>query len=159
MSKDEGYIYLGNNINSVIIDKVLYIKEGYTPNIDSSFDYNVSMISNNNKIDMLNKMINENMINLTSFEENKITGKITGNDGIIYTSIPYDDGWNVYVDGKKTDTLMIGNSLLGFDISDGEHEITLEYKIPYFKTGMVISIGALFLIIGYSILKKFDYIV
>ena len=185
LNKKEGYIYLSNNINSIIIDKVLYIREGYSSNFNSSFDYNVSetfsenkiihftncdtiyvsynneiesyayiYYLDNNKLEKINKLVSDNKVILTNFEENKINGTIFGNEGTIYTSIPYDEGWNVYVDGVKTDTFLIGNSLLGFDINDGEHEITLVYKIPYFKTGMGISIGSLSIIIGYAILKK-----
>lgn len=185
LSKKEGYIYLSNNINSIIIDKVLYIREGYSSNFNSSFDYNVSetfsenkiihftncdtiyvsynneiesyayiYYLDNNKLEKINKLVSDNKVILTNFEENKINGTIFGNEGTIYTSIPYDEGWNVYVDGVKTDTFLIGNSLLGFDINDGEHEITLVYKIPYFKTGMGISIGSLSIIIGYAFLKK-----
>ena len=185
LNKKEGYIYLSNNINSIIIDKVLYIREGYSSNFDSSFDYNVTetfsenkiihftncdtiyvsynneiesyayiYYLDNNKLEKINKLVSDNKVILTNFEENKINGTIFGNEGTIYTSIPYDEGWIVYVDGVKTDTFLIGNSLLGFDINDGEHEITLVYKIPYFKTGMGISIGSLSIIIGYAILKK-----
>ena len=185
LNKKEGYIYLSNNINSIIIDRILYIREGYSSNFDSSFDYNVTetfsenkiihftncdtiyvsynneiesyayiYYLDNNKLEKINKLVSDNKVILTNFEENKINGKIFGNEGTIYTSIPYDEGWNVYVDGVRTDTFLIGNSLLGFDINDGEHEITLVYKIPYFKTGMGISIGSLSIIIGYAILKK-----
>ena len=99
-------------------------------------------------------MVNNNLVKLSNFDEYKISGKISGLEGTIYTSIPYDDGWNVYVDGEKTDTFLIGNSLLGFDVAEGEHDIILEYTIPYFKTGMGISIGSLSVIIGYAFLKK-----
>lgn len=185
MNKNEGYIYLGSNINSVIIDKVLYVNDGYTSGIDSSFDYNTSLtfsenkiihysncdtiyISYNNEIESyayiyyvdndklknINEMVNNNLVKLSNFDEYKISGKISGLEGTIYTSIPYDEGWNVYIDGERTNTFLIGNSLLGFDINDGDHEITLVYKIPYFKTGMGISIGSLSVIIGYAVLKK-----
>lgn len=185
MNKNEGYIYLGSNINSVIIDKVLYVNDGYTSGIDSSFDYNTSLtfsenkiihysncdtiyISYNNEIESyayiyyvdndklknINEMVNNNLVKLSNFDEYKISGKISGLEGTIYTSIPYDEGWDVYIDGERTNTFLIGNSLLGFDINDGDHEITLVYKIPYFKTGLGISIGSLSVIIGYAVLKK-----
>ena len=108
----------------------------------------------NNKLEKINKLVSDNKVILTNFEENKINGKIFGNEGTIYTSIPYDEGWNVYIDGVKTDTFPIGNSLLGFDVAEGEHDIILEYTIPYFKTGIGISIISLFIIIGYVVLKK-----
>ena len=185
LNKNEGYIYFGNSINSLIVNNVLYIKEGESSNIDATYDYNVSEnVSENkiiyftncdtiyvsfsnevesdayiyyvdyNKLEKINKLVNDNLVTLSNFEEDKINGTISGNKGTIYTSIPYDEGWNVYVDGVKTDTFPIGNSLLGFDVAEGEHDIILEYTIPYFKTGIGISIISLSIIIGYVVLKK-----
>ena len=185
LNKNEGYIYFGNSINSLIVNNVLYIKEGESSNIDATYDYSVSEnVSENkiihftncdtiyvsfsnevesdayiyyvdyNKLEKINKLVNDNLVTLSNFEEDKINGTISGNKGTIYTSIPYDEGWNVYIDGVKTDTFPIGNSLLGFDVAEGEHDIILEYTIPYFKTGIGISIISLFIIIGYVVLKK-----
>ena len=185
LNKNEGYIYFGDSINSLIVDNVLYIKEGESSNIDATYDYNVSEnVSENkiihftncdtiyvsfsnevesdayiyyvdyNKLEKINKLVNDNLVTLSNFEEDKINGTISGNKGTIYTSIPYDEGWNVYIDGIKTDTFPIGNSLLGFDVAEGEHDIILEYTIPYFKTGIGISIISLSIIIGYVVLKK-----
>ena len=73
-------------------------------------------------------------INVSSFEDTKITGDITATkDCIVYTSIPYDTGWKIFVDGErveKEDIVAIGDSLLGFKISAGEHEVEFKYN-PY----------------------------
>lgn len=46
---------------------------------------------------------------------------------ILYTSIPYDSGWSVYVDGTKTETFKIGDSQLGVMLKPGQHEIEFKY--------------------------------
>lgn len=46
---------------------------------------------------------------------------------ILYTSIPYDSGWSVYVDGTKTETFKIGDSQLGVMLKPGKHEIEFKY--------------------------------
>lgn len=46
---------------------------------------------------------------------------------ILYTSIPYDSGWSVYVDGNKTETFKIGDSQLGVMLKPGKHEIEFKY--------------------------------
>ena len=50
LNKNEGYIYFGNSINSLIVNNVLYIKEGESSNIDATYDYNVSENVSENKI-------------------------------------------------------------------------------------------------------------
>lgn len=181
----EGYIYLSDNINTIIIDGVLYSKNEDNEFIDSSFDYytyeNVSenkMIYfnnidsvyvafnnefdndlliynvNDNKLNELNNMLVDNKVNISYFEENKIHAYVNSEGGTIYTSIPYDEGWNVYVDDEKVDTFDIGNCLLGFDVLEGEHNIVFEYHIPYFKISTCISIISLSLLVGYYVHKK-----
>ncbi len=58
----------------------------------------------------------------------------------IMTTIPYDEGWRVYVDGKQVDTYSVyGDSLMAFDIENaGEHDIEFKYmpKI-YVLTGII----------------------
>ena len=74
---------------------------------------------------------------------------------LIYTSIPYDDGWQVYVDNKKVNTYALGDALLTFEAPAGTHKIELVYKAPYMKIGMIISLlSAMFMIIEHFFKDK-----
>ena len=91
---------------------------------------------------------------ITEFKEDYIEGKINAKDNmLIYTSIPYDLGWKVYVDGKKVDTYKIGNALLAFPISEGNHTIKLKYQINYIWLWLLIDI---IIIASYIIIIKYD---
>ena len=59
---------------------------------------------------------------------------------LVYTSIPYDEGWKVYVDGKEVETKALANSFLTFNIDKGTHKIKFKYHIPYFKEGIILTI-------------------
>ena len=49
-------------------------------------------------------LLNANPYQVTSFSDTKIEGTLTTDKGnLLYTSIPYDKGWSVYVDGQKED--------------------------------------------------------
>ena len=71
------------------------------------------------------------------------------------SSIPYDEGWHVYIDDKEVETYSQYNTFLGFDIPEGNHKIKLKYKIPYFKEGTIISISTLVLFIIFEVVKKY----
>lgn len=81
-------------------------------------------------------------LKLTSYGDTYLRGTLTaGDDEIVFTSIPYDRNWKVYVDGQalfEEDVLAISEGLLGFRIGPGEHEITLRY------TSSGLYVGALF---------------
>ena len=61
--------------------------------------------------------LNSGALNIESFTDTEITGTLNAaEDSIIYTSIPYDKGWKVTVDGKEVsenDIVAIGDALLG----------------------------------------------
>lgn len=80
------------------------------------------------------KIRNNGLLELDSFEETKLSGKITvkGEDKLLYTSIPYDESWAVYVDGEyisygSGDIVKVGDALLGVRIPAGEHTVSLRY--------------------------------
>lgn len=83
---------------------------------------------------------------IESFEETKVKGSIdVKEDGLMYTSIPFDEGWTVYVDGKETKTHAFKDALLSVYLTEGEHEITFEFTPAglnqgFFLTGVSIVI-------------------
>jgi uncharacterized membrane protein YfhO len=63
-------------------------------------------------------------------------------------TIPYSQGWNAYVDGKKT-KLMKGNTIYCcLRISKGHHEIKMVYHTPGMKEGAWISLISLIALAG-----------
>ena len=53
----------------------------------------------------------------------------------MYTSIPYDEGWSLKVDGEEYDYFKILNGLIGVKLQPGEHKIEFKYKLPGLRTG------------------------
>ena len=77
----------------------------------------------------------------TKFKNNNIEGNITLDENMmIYTSIPYDEGWKVLVDGKEVKTEKFADSLLMFKAGKGKHKIKIVYTPPLQKLGLIISI-------------------
>ena len=71
------------------------------------------------------------------------------------TSIPYEKGWSVKVDGVKQDIIAIKDALVGVELTAGEHTIELSYIPAGFIAGTAISVISLAgLIALYYILKK-----
>lgn len=81
----------------------------------------------------------------------KATINVTNDNQILYTSIPLDKGFTIYVDGKKVENIEIFDTLIGLELSEGEHTIEFKYVPRGLKAGAVISVVSLFLLF---ILKK-----
>jgi uncharacterized membrane protein YfhO len=75
---------------------------------------------------------------------------------MIFTSIPYDPDWHVFIDDKELNTIEVLNSLLAIECPPGSHKIRLEYK-PKYTIPIIISITTFIgLIISIFIQKKKD---
>ncbi len=90
------------------------------------------------------KQLKADSLNVTKFEDTEIEGNINvSEDGILYTSINYDTGWNVYIDGEKVaqDKIVdIGDeALLGVYITKGEHTVAFKYVPQGLYLGLGIS--------------------
>lgn len=71
-------------------------------------------------------------------------------DGIVASTIPYDQGYSVYVDGQIVESYQVSKYFLGFDLPAGKHEIKIEYQIRGFKQAVIMSIAGIVLWVGYG---------
>ena len=76
----------------------------------------------------------------------------TPEDKVMMTTIPYDKGWTVKVDGKKVATKPFKDAFLTFKVPSGEHQVTLSFLPPGFMIGLFLFIGSTLTYIGYYIL-------
>lgn len=75
-------------------------------------------------------------------------------NGILFTSIPYDKGWKVKVDGKNVDaTPLLDGAFLGIEMEKGYHEIEMEYNPVGLKEGIAISLSVMGMVILYLSVK------
>ncbi len=95
-----------------------------------------------------------NMIIDEDFSESHLTGKINvpADCTTVFTTIPYDEGWHVYVDGKEVEINKTMDALISFKITEGTHDIELRYFNDYLKWGIVISLVFLILTVGIFVL-------
>ena len=79
-------------------------------------------------------------LELTEFSSTYLEGTIACNrNGLLYTSIPQDGNWHVFVDGIEVEPTLIGDVMLGVYLTEGNHEIAFEYENKAFSYGWKIS--------------------
>lgn len=86
----------------------------------------------------------QNAFRMISFSDDVIEMEIMDVPEKSYISflIPYDKDWNVYIDGKKTETVKVNISLLGVKADAGTHTIKLVYRPSAYYLGIIISTAA-----------------
>ena len=110
-------------------------------------------------IDEYQKAVNileENTLKLQEETNHLIEGDVvaTTEKSILFTSIPYEKGFTIKVDGKKVDITKIFDTFIGIELEPGEHHITIDYVSYGFIPGAIISGSTLLLLIAYYIIKR-----
>ncbi len=123
----------------------------------ANVDFVVFTIDHDKFVDGYN-ILKSGQIEYTSFSDTTIEGTFSADiDEVLFTSIPYDKGWNLYIDGEKVaeeNIIKISEALLGVKVSSGEHSIKFEYSIPGLNTAIIISVTFISLLLITLILKK-----
>ncbi len=70
----------------------------------------------------------------------EITGKIeVFEPGVLFLSLPYESGWNVYIDGEKTEKFSILDYLMGVNIREGSHSVKIRRENTFLNMGLIIT--------------------
>ncbi len=86
------------------------------------------------------QLLQDETLHVTGSASGKIQGTVTAKkDGLLYTSIPYETGWKVRVDGKKADVTLIGDALIGVRLAAGEHTVEFIYAPLHVFLGVLLS--------------------
>ena len=106
--------------------------------------------------DVFRRMQEGQFIADVDYKDHNITGSMTTKteNQTVLTSIPYDAGWKIYVDGKKVETLEAVNALVAFRVEEaGDHDIRFLYRPTLVVAGTAISIIG---IIAFALLIIFE---
>lgn len=69
---------------------------------------------------------------------------------LIFSSISYDDGFHVYIDGEETEKIRLADGFLGYYVPEGRHNVVIKYVSPGFVEGRNISL--IFLVLSALVL-------
>ncbi|WP_339101812.1 YfhO family protein [Candidatus Enterococcus clewellii] len=80
---------------------------------------------------------------------------VTNEEQVLFTTIPYDQGWTVSVDGKQAEIPRFKDAFLTVKIPAGTHTVEFVYLPPGLTSGSLLTVGSVFLFGGYLfVLRK-----
>lgn len=88
---------------------------------------------------------------ITGWGDTFLEGEVESREGgILWTSVPWEKGWQATVDGERCQPIPLGdNGVLGVRIKPGSSTVRLEYHLPGQKAGLALS--AIALVIGFCL--------
>lgn len=99
--------------------------------------------------------LNAQTLELDVFEDTRIEGHIdVKKAGNLLLSIPMEDGFRVYVDGREVEGKTFMESLMKIPLTAGKHRIKLSYTTPGLKEGAIVSTVCLTVFVGIFLWKR-----
>lgn len=99
---------------------------------------------NFNALDEAYATMGRQTMELTDMTDRRIEGEIQVSEaGRLILPVPADQGWELYVDGRKTQINPFFDALIAVHLEEGNHTIRLQYTTPGLKIGAAVSAGAL----------------
>lgn len=84
------------------------------------------------------------------YDSNGFTATITTDSpNLVFFSVPWDAGWSATVNGEAVDIEKVDIGFMAVPVESGDSEIVFTYETPGLKTGALLSLGGLVLLIGY----------
>lgn len=151
MDVNDGYIMdLGKNEIGDTISIELAMDEESS---DAYVDFCLFTVNEDNFKNAYQKL-EKGSLEYIAFSDTYIQGVYTAEENeIIYTSVPFDSAWSVYIDGKKVsnyDIIKISDALIGIKTESGKHVLYMKYKPQYYNEFVIISsVSAIILILLY----------
>lgn len=78
----------------------------------------------------------------------------TSDNQRLYLSVPYDKGWNVYLNGKKASYDLIDNCMYSIPLEKGENTIEMKYTCPVLYAGIAVSVFGILLTITVTLAEN-----
>ena len=86
---------------------------------------------------------------------NVIKGIVEGDkDGYLITSIPYDENFEILIDGKETAYEKVNTAFLGMKVQEGKHEIEMIYHAPGVMIGKILSMIGVVVLFSLNVVMK-----
>lgn len=134
-------VHLGDIKKGQKISLIILARDDYYVDDDLSVFFRFAKFDNEVYSKVYEKL-SKNVYNIETMECDDVKGSIkVEEDGIMMTSIQSDVGFEVIVDGIKTDYESIGGALIGVPLKKGEHIVEFKYvdTTPIYAKAMSIS--------------------
>lgn len=150
-----------NNVDRGYLLELGYLEAGDTVTLHSKtegqsvsadvyrFDYNA--------LREVQDVLQDESLELTSWKDTKLSGTITTEQGgVMMTSIPYDPGWKVFVDGVETDITEVKDTFLGVELTPGTHTIELRFMPQGLVLGgLITALSLVMLLVIWLLTRRF----
>lgn len=101
-------------------------------------------------------ILSSSMLEVDEWSDTHVKGTVTAEEeGVLVTSIPYEKGWTLKVDGKKKAiNELTGDVFISVPLDAGSHEIQLDFRPPGIIAGLLLTAACALLLAAFEIIRR-----
>ena len=127
-------------VGDVAVGDVVTVRMGCKENEKGTMTLTAAVL-NNTRFREGYEILKASTLELTRFRNTLVEGTITCNrDGLLYASIPQNGSWTVLVDGEEAEIRLVGDCMIGVELTEGTHTVSYVYRNEAFSIGWKISL-------------------
>ena len=126
----------------------LFMMDGMYTLFETPKEYNFYYY-NKDEFYNLYDSLKDNQMTVTDYDNGYVKGNINifEDNKVLFTSIPYDEGWEIRANGVKIEPVkLINDAFIGLQLPKGYYDLEFKYHVPGLKTGAIISSISLMLL-------------
>ena len=135
-----------------IIDIEIHLNADYTYIYSETFYHENDEILKN-AVDTINSWTEKSSLQKLKSSNIVWSGEVLEEKILMFT-IPSENGWKVYVDGKEEKILSVFDTLIGVNVDSGAHIVELKYAPVGLKTGALITVVSAFAVAIWLLIDK-----
>ncbi|HFI0423839.1 TPA: YfhO family protein [Streptococcus suis] len=140
------FFNVGDFPKEVEVQVDIYFPENAQVSFDKPQFYRLDLIAFKDAVSILKE---KNVVTRT--KGNKVTVDFeTENEASLLFTLPYDKGWSATIDGKPVSIQKAQNGFMKVDVEPGQTQAILTFTPQGFSIGMILSISAICIFIGYQ---------
>lgn len=93
--------------------------------------------------------LKQSQYTITKHSDSYLEGTVTADEGeVLMTTVPYEPGWTVKVDGKETPYIKLAGALIGVELPAGTHTVTMSFFPAGLGLGLILMGAGILLVIA-----------
>lgn len=153
---DIGYLKAGEKVTLTVSNSDRSLSEFNADYpITDSIQMSVATLDDEKFLEGYNHIIENGVLNIDEFEDTYIKGTVNASkDGMMMMSMPYDEGWTVYIDGEETQLHQHMSHIMMFEMPEGEHTVEMKYVPQGLVEGAFVSVASILALALVILLNK-----
>lgn len=133
------------------VDIDIQFEEGQTGGAITAFVYGMDTKS----WEQAYNLLDDEILNVSKHSDTSIEGTIdVKENGYFVTSIPYEKGWTIEVDGEERSAETLGGAFLAIPLEAGHHQIRMTYLPDGLIPGILLSLCGIGILIALCFIRR-----